>query len=118
MINGVNLYNSVLQTNNMKDIFDQLNKQINSLLPEIEKETNNLIEEMERTKPEYLSKINSTQKEDKEFIKKITNNIEYKLDFLTTPFTKKQFSKAVKYWEKLNPESAKYYKELYKDLYE
>ena len=101
--------------NKEENIIYKFNKTIESLLPKIEKETNEFIEFIEKNKIDYFIKkaINN-----KKYLSDFDNIIEYRLDYLMTPYTKKFFDKILYYWEELNPKSAKDYKKFYNEFWE
>lgn len=105
---------------NLEKIINSIKESLEAippLLPGVEKEVDQIIEFLQEHKVEYLIKKESKNPKDVQYIKEFDNKVEYELDFLNNPFVEKYFFKALYYWGELNKESAKYYKESFKDLY-
>jgi aspartyl aminopeptidase len=106
------------EKNNLKKIIDKLEKNqkaIEKLLPKVEKETNEFVNFIENNKTDYFIK---KEIDDKKYLNDFEKIIEYRLDRLMFPEGKKFFDKILYYWEELNEESAKFYREYYKEMWE
>ncbi len=106
------------EKNNLKKLIDGIEKNqkaIEKLIPKVEKETNEFVKFIEKNKTNYFIK---KEIGNKKYLKDFEKIIEFRLDFLNFPEAKKFFYKVLYYWHELNPESAKFYENLYKEMWE
>jgi thiamine kinase-like enzyme len=106
------------EKNNLKKLIKEIEKEqkeIKKLIPKLENETNQFVEFIKNNKTNYFIK---KEINDKKYLKDFEKIIEYRLDQLMFPGAKKFFDKILYYWEELNPESSKFYKNLYQEMWE
>ncbi len=100
---------------NIKKIIEKYTKSIESLLPKIEEKTNELIDFIEKNKVDYFIKKSNN---DEKYLSDFEKIVEFRLDHLMNPYTKKLFDKVIYYWGELNSKSANEYKILYDQCWE
>ena len=103
---------------NLMKIVNYFSKNINDMIPEVDKEVSRLTGFLEKNKIDLIVAKNSEEDLYQKKFQKIKNMIELNLDYLTTPYTEKQFYRLLFYWEKIDSESAKDYKNFFKELYD
>jgi len=83
------------------------------LLPAIRKDVEKTIDFIQEITPYYHDWKKSEKEEDKLYIADLEKELEKKLHYLITPFTKNEFQKMLYYCGELNPEAEKKYRAIW-----